>query len=69
MWGYALGGGADFLATSNFSLGMEYLFVNLNGDFDISALLDGLANGGDRSFHTVSVRGSLRFGGGMIGGS
>ena len=69
MWGYALGGGADFLATSNFSLGMEYLFVNLNGDFDSSGLLDGLANGGDRSFHTVSVRGSLRFGGGMIGGS
>ena len=60
--GFAAGGGVDVLATNNFSVGAEALYVNLGSpDFNLSD--------DDLDFITVSLRGSLRFGGGIFGGN
>jgi outer membrane immunogenic protein len=67
-WGWALGAGVDVLATNNFSIGLEYLFVNLDDsdDLDFTSLSGDTIEfeGADNDFHTVTLRASYRFGGG-----
>ena len=71
--GFALGAGVEFLATDNFSIGAEYLYVNLGeGDDNIRFnLADGDVNMNiereDFDFHTVKLRAAFRFStGGMF---
>lgn len=65
--GWTLGAGVEFLATNNFSLGLEYLYVNLGDDDGRTRIVfeDGtsLTFRDDRTsdFHAVSVKGSYRF--------
>jgi outer membrane immunogenic protein len=62
LFGYALGAGVDVLLTDNFSIGAEYLYVNLgDADFDAFGSFDG--DEGDVDFQTIMVKGSFRFGG------
>lgn len=64
--GWALGAGIEVLATEHFSVGLEYLFVNLEND---SVSLDHLFDAGelsgsinrDNDFHTVAMKASYRF--------
>ncbi|SKA16356.1 outer membrane protein [Consotaella salsifontis] len=63
-FGYTVGGGVEFLATPNLSLGVEYLYTNLGDhDFDV----DGGAgdvdfkSSSDLDFHTVWAKVSYRF--------
>ncbi len=58
-FGFALGGGVEVLLSQNFSIGAEALYVNLGGG-------DSFAGFGDEDldFVTVSLKGTLRFGGG-----
>jgi outer membrane immunogenic protein len=70
--GPTAGLGVDVLATDNFSLGLEWLWVGLGGDNDDD---DEIEIGGETfdnpfadddendSFHTLSLKGSFRFGG------
>lgn len=65
--GWSLGGGIEMLVGSNFGLGFEYLFVNLedteisvNHTFDAGAIESGRISR-DNDFHTISVKGSYRF--------
>lgn len=61
-FGFALGAGLEFLVTDNFSIGAEYLYVNL-GDADFDAFNDFRGDDDDLDFQTITVRGSFRFGG------
>lgn len=64
-WGYALGGGVEVLATNNFSVGFEALYVNLDADGDLGDAFDeGDFGDSDFDFWTFGVKGSYRFGGG-----
>ncbi len=67
-FGYTVGGGAEFLATPNISVGAEYLYTNLGSDDSHAELVD--ASGVVRStgrldddidFHTVWAKISYRF--------
>ncbi len=57
-FGFAVGGGIEFLMTQNFSIGAEALYVNLGGGDSIASYEDE-----DLDFVTVSVKGTRRFGG------
>ena len=66
--GLAVGGGVDVLASNNFSIGFEYLYVDLGDDDDDGRHFDfgdgttlTLDSGRDNDFHTVKVKGSLLF--------
>lgn len=67
-FGWTLGAGAEVLVTDRFSVGAEYLFVNLDeGDDDDDGVefADGTFvdddNDNDVDFHTITVKGSFRF--------
>ena len=67
-FGYTVGGGAEFMVTSNISFGAEYLYTNLGSDDSQAALVDagGVARSvghldDDVDFHTVMARVSYRF--------
>ena len=75
-WGYAAGGGAEVMVTSNIALGLEYLYTDIkDNDFVVNvgpgtapATNPFLLNGGGTdmkrssdNFRTHSVRGSLSF--------
>lgn len=75
-WGYVAGGGAEAMLTSNISLGLEYLYTDIQDDdfvVNVGAGTAGptnpfLQNGpgtdikrGDDHFRTHSVRASLNF--------
>lgn len=66
-FGWALGAGVEVMATDNFKIGVEYLYVNLGGDDDHDDIVfnDGTRiefdDNGENDFHTISVRGSYRF--------
>jgi outer membrane immunogenic protein len=68
-FGWTLGAGAEVLVTDRFSVGAEYLFVNLdegdddddNGvEFESGAFVDN-DDDNDLDFHTVTLKGSFRF--------
>lgn len=75
-WGWSAGGGAEAMITDNVSLGLEYLYTDLEDDDFVVAVGQGsapatnpfLLNGGgtnitrsDPNFRTHSVRASLSF--------
>jgi outer membrane immunogenic protein len=67
-FGYTVGGGAEFMATSNISFGAEYLYTNLGSDDSYAAQVDagGIVRSegylqDDVDFHTVWAKLSYRF--------
>ncbi|SJZ80491.1 outer membrane protein [Consotaella salsifontis] len=63
-FGYVVGGGVDFLATKNISVGVEYLYTNLgSNDFDVDApgVDADFSTSKDLDFHTVWAKASYRF--------
>lgn len=63
MWGFALGAGAEVLVTDHISVGVEALYVNLDGDdFDVGEVFDGGDDdGADNDFWTVGLNVNARF--------
>jgi outer membrane immunogenic protein len=77
--GYAVGGGVEALVTSNVSVGLEYLYVNLDGfgdddDDDLGAIARVVSpfngtfdiakdDGDENDFHTIRLGVNYRFGG------
>ncbi|MEF2073173.1 outer membrane protein [Consotaella aegiceratis] len=63
-FGYAVGGGLDYLATPNVSVGVEYLYTNLGEhDFDVDSPTgtDDFSTSSDLDFHTVWAKASYHF--------
>lgn len=71
-FGYAVGGGVDYLVTDNISLGLEYLYTNLGeNDFEVRGTGTNAAgqevtfssDSGDEDydFHTIWAKASYRF--------
>lgn len=75
-WGYSAGGGAEAMLTKNISLGLEYLYTDVDNDDFVVGVSQGTApatnpfllNGGgtnimrsDQAFRTHSIRANLNF--------